>query len=201
MPDLSRDALGLLDSLGIPRAHVIGMSMGGLIAMDMAVKRPEAIASLVLLGTFGKTSPRGDLVQEVRKTLQARLEPHEYFMVLATWMFGPESLGKPGFVEEFVRMQVNNPHPQAPHAFRQLAEGVKNFDMRAKLKDIRQPTLVLVGEEDVMATPSQSRSLAQGIPGAELMILPNLGHFLLMEDPQLLADRICGFLDRMEPVL
>lgn len=70
-----------------------------------------------------------------------------------------------------------------------------------ELKDIRQPTLVLVGEEDIMATPSQSRSLAQGIPDAELIILPNLGHFLLIENPQLLADRICSFLDRMDPVL
>jgi len=198
IPDLTRDALGLLDSLSISRAHVVGMSMGGLIAQDMALQRPEIISGLVLVGSFAKTSARGDLIQETRKMMQKRLSPYEYFLVQATWMFAPDTLSKPGFAEDYARKAADNPHPQAKHAFEQLADGARQFDTRARLKDISRPTLVLVGEEDIMATPSQSRVLAEGIPGAEMVVLPNLGHFLTSEDPKKFADCVDSFLKRVD---
>lgn len=198
IPDLTQDTLGLLDSMSISRTHVVGMSLGGLIGQDMALKRPEIIGGLVLVGSFAKTSPRGDLVQETRKILQKRLEPYEYFLVQATWMFAPDTLGKPGFAEEYARKAASNPHPQAKHAFEQLADGVKQFDLRAKLKDIKKPTRVVVGEEDIMATPSQSRVLAEGIPRAEMVVLSGLGHFLTSEDPKGLAECINDFLKRVD---
>jgi len=198
IPDLTQDALGLLDSLSISRAHIVGMSMGGLIAQEMALQRPGIIGGLVLVGSFAKTSARGDLIQETRKVMQQRLSPYEYFLVQATWMFAPGTLGKPGFAEDFARKAADNPHPQATHAFEQLADGVRQFDTRSRLKDISRPTLVLVGEEDIMATPSQSRVLAEGIPGAEMVVLPKLGHFLTSEDPKAFADCVDRFLKRVD---
>ncbi len=75
IPILSGDSLGLLDSLSITRAHIVGMSMGGLIAQDMALQRPEMIGSLVLAGSFAKTSARGDLIQETRPVQPSIREP------------------------------------------------------------------------------------------------------------------------------
>lgn len=194
IPDLSGDTLALLDSLSIASAHIVGMSMGGLIAQDMALQRPEVVKSLVLMGSFAKTSARGDLVQETRKMMQKRLDPYEYFLVQATWMFGPKTLGKSGFAEAYARKMADNPHPQAPHAFKQLADGVRQFDTREQLKNIHCPTLVIVGEEDIMATPTQSRFLAERIPGAEMVVLPELGHFCLVtEGSKQSADTITDF--------
>ena len=131
--------------------------------------------------------------------LQTRLTPYEYFLVQASWMFGPKTLSKPGFVENYARKMADNPHPQAKHAFEQLADGVANFDTREQLKDIRSPTLVIVGEEDIMATPAQSRVLAEGIPGAELLVLPELGHFCLVtEGSKQFAESVAGFLKRVD---
>ncbi|MFC1909063.1 alpha/beta fold hydrolase [Chloroflexota bacterium] len=79
-----------------------------------------------------------------------------------------------------------------------LAEGILQFDTRDQLKNISQTTLVMVGEEDIMATPSQSRELAEGILGAELVILPNLGHFCTSKDPKGVADRMASFLKRVD---
>lgn len=201
IPDLSRDSLGLLDSLSVTKAHVVGMSMGGLIAQDMALEHPENIKSLVMAGSFAKTSARGDLIQETRKILQKRLDPYEYFLVQATWMFGPETLGKPDFAENYARNMADNPHPQAKHAFDQLADGVARFDTRERLKDINVPSLVVVGEEDIMASPSQSKALAEGIPGAELVVLPKLGHFCLAtEGSKQFADCITSFIKRVDTI-
>jgi len=199
IPDLTQDALGLIDSLSISRPHVVGMSMGGLIAQNMALQRPKAVGCLILVGSFAKTSSRGDLVQETRKILQKCLQPYEYFLVQATWMFGPKTLRKSGFAEKYARTAADNPHPQAKHAFEQLAEGVSQFDTREQLKNISQPTLVLVGEDDIMATPSQSRVLAQGIPGAEMEVLPEMGHFCtVMEGAKELAERVDRFIKRAD---
>jgi len=199
IPILSSDSLGLLDTLSIPEAHVVGMSMGGLIAQDMALQRPEMIKSLVLAGSFAKTSARGDLIQETRKIMQKRLEPYEYFLVQATYMFGPKTLSKPGFAEDYARKMADNPHPQAKHAFDQLADAVPQYDSRKNLKKINCPTLVIVGEEDIMATPSQSRALADGIPGSELTVLPEWGHFCVVtEGAGDFADSMANFFKRVD---
>jgi 3-oxoadipate enol-lactonase len=195
IPDLTMDALNLLDHLSISRTHIVGMSMGGLVAQNVALKRPEIISSLVLVGSFAKTSPRGDLVQETRKMLQKRLAPYEYFLVQATWMFGSKALGRPGFVENYAKEAADNPYPQAKHAFDQLADNVCRFDTREQLKNINKPTLVVVGEEDIMATLSQARVLIEGIPGAEWVILPELGHLCLVtEGAKELVECVTNFL-------
>jgi 3-oxoadipate enol-lactonase len=199
IPDLTQDALGLIEYLSISRPHVVGMSLGGLIAQNMALQRPEAVASLILVGSFAKTSPRGDVVQQTRKFLQRSLQPYEYFLVQATWMFGAKTLARPGFAENYARKAADNPHPQAKHAFDQLAEGVSKFDTREQLKNIRQPTLVLVGEDDIMAVPAQSRVLAQGIPGAEMEVIPEMGHFCLVTvAAKDLAGRVDSFIKRID---
>lgn len=196
--DLTRDTLGLLDRLSISRTHIVGISMGGLIAQSIALQRPEFVGGLVLVGSFAAPSPRLMHVLNSRKFMQRSMERYEYIWALAAWMFGPESLGKLGFVDDFAKKVAGSPHPQALHAFDQLVDGIGQFDARAQLKQIRQPTLVMVGEHDILTTPHQARILVEGIPGAELVVLPGVGHFCHLEDPKGFASRVAGFLKRVE---
>ncbi|MFQ5859947.1 MAG: alpha/beta fold hydrolase [Dehalococcoidia bacterium] len=193
MDDLTRDTLGLLDKLSLSKVHVVGMSMGGMVALNMALERPAVVSSMVLSGSMAAPDPRLMLVLNSRKVMQRRMKRSEYFRALAPWMFGPDTLGRPGFLESFVRERSENPYPQRLQAFGQLVDGIGAFDVRASLGRIRVPTLVLVGEQDILTPPHLSRALAQGIPGAELVVLPGLSHFCASEDPDRFAEQLLRF--------
>lgn len=198
IPDLTRDTLGLLDALSISRTHIVGMSMGGLIAQSIALQRPELVGGLVQVGSFAVANPRVMHVMNSRKLLQRKMERYEYIWALAAWMLGPKALGKPGFADGFARKAADNPHAQALHAFDQLVDGIGQFDGRAQLKQIRQPALVMVGEHDILTTPQQAKDLAEGITGAELVVLPDVGHFCHLEDPKGFTRPIDSFLKSLD---
>jgi 3-oxoadipate enol-lactonase len=199
IPDLTRDTLSLLDKLSISHTHIIGMSMGGLIAQSIALQEPERVGGLVLVSSFAAPCPRLMHVLNSRKFLQKKMDRHEYTWALAAWMLGPASIGKPGFVDAFAKKAADNPYPQAQHAYDQLVDGIGQFDSRAQLEQIRQPTLVMVGEHDVLTTPHQAKALAEGITGAELVVLPDVGHSCHLEDPHGFTDRIDRFLKNLDP--
>ncbi len=198
IPDLARDTMGLLDRLSISRAHVVGCSMGGMVAQVMALQRPELVAGLVILGSMASRDHRSAHVIKTRSFLQRRLNRYEYSLTVAAWFFGPEALAKPGYAEDWARKEAEKPHPQALYAFDQLVDGIGQFDVRAQLKNIHQPTLVTVGEQDILTPPYQSRIIAESIPGAELVVLPGVGHFCITEDPRGFADRVASFLKRVD---
>ena len=165
MPDLTRDTLGLFKKLSITRTHIVGMSMGGMVALNIALEQPGVAASIVLAGS------------------------------MAAWMYSSKTLGTPGLVDGFAQRAADNPHPKALHAYRQLVDGIERYDVRASLGKISVPTLVMVGEEDILTPVHLSRELAAGIPGAELVELPGLGHFGVAEDPDAFVAPIARFLD------
>jgi pimeloyl-ACP methyl ester carboxylesterase len=196
--DMMEDTVGLLDKLSIPQAHVVGCSMGGRIAQLMALRKPERVAGLVLMGSTVTRDPRSFHVQKTRSFLQRRLSRYEYSLVVASWFFGPKALAQPGFAEEWAKKEAKKLHPQSLHAFNQILAGGAKLNLREELKNIRKPTLVMVGEDDILTPPYQSRIIAENIPGAELLILPEVGHFCVLEDPRGSADPIAGFLKRVD---
>ena len=196
--DIAADTLALMDGLGIERAHLFGWSLGGMVAQWIALEHPERIRGMVLAGSMAKADARMMHILRTRKLMQRRMKPQEYFTVLASFMYGAKVLAQPEFVRGYVRRAANNPHPQALHAFDQLVEGIGAFDSRSRLRRIKTPTLVLVGEEDILTTPERSRELAKGIPGAELEILPGVSHFCGTEDPKRVATLTHRFLARVD---
>jgi len=198
MSDLTRDTIGLLEALSISRAHIVGMSMGGLVAQNIALQQPERVLGLVLLGSFAAGDARLNHVLASRKSMMKRMTRYEYFWAIAAWMFGLKSLERPAFIDGFAKMAASNPHPQSLRAFSQLVDGIAEFDNRAHLKEIRKPTLVMVGEQDILTPPRLSRALAEGIPGAELEIVPGVGHLCISEDTKGVADRLLRFFKRVD---
>ena len=198
IPDLTQDTLGLLDKLSISQVHIVGISMGGMIAQSIALRQPEIVTSLVLVGSLAAPDPRLTHVLNSRKLMQKTMKRYEYIWALAAWMFGIDALGKPGFVDDFAKKADENPYPQSLHAFNQLADGIGQFDTRAQLKKISQPTLVMVGEQDILTPLYLSQILAENIPGAELVVLPGVGHFCATEDPKGFANHVASFLNRVD---
>jgi pimeloyl-ACP methyl ester carboxylesterase len=202
MPELAADAVGLLDELGIASAHVYGVSMGGMIAQEVALRFPERVRGLVL----GCTSPGGP--RAVRPTVR------ELRAVAAAAAGAPRSpvdstLAAVLFSERFRRDEPERAHFLLEHFRRHLpaAQGVAAqllasvfHDTVSRLDQVQAPTLVLHGERDVMAPLGNARMLAERIPNAELAIVPGAGHAYALERPDVSFNLFASWYARHAPI-
>jgi pimeloyl-ACP methyl ester carboxylesterase len=189
---LARDALGLLDHLGIRRAHVIGFSLGGMIAQVMALEAPERVASLTLMATrsgerdlpgpgpqfaaiFAAPPPR-DAAEYVEANVRA------WALMRPAWVDAEEDLRDRARAERAARRAPLCPEGGA----RQFLAAATAPGRRARLASVSAPTCVIQGDSDPLAPLVCGEDLARAIPGAKLKVIENMGHTL----PKALHGRI-----------
>ncbi len=181
--DMASDTLGLMDALGIDRAHIVGASMGGMIAQIIAAERPVRVKSLVsLISTSGNPSLPGPEPKVLRALIRRRRRSNPARAVKETMEF-LRLIGSPGFPtsESELRSKVERSIGRCycPQGFtRQLLAVLTAADRRPMLRRIRAPTLVLHGAEDPFVPPAAAKDTAANIPGARLRIIPGMGHDL-----------------------
>ena len=193
--DHAADVVALLDRLGVEWAAVVGLSMGGYIAIQLLARAPERIRAVVLADTMG----RGD-GDERRQARAAQAEVirsdglDAFANLVLPRMFAPSVFSeRPALVERFRRTITG----QRPHAVIAALQGLASRpDMLGALARVDVPALVLVGSEDAATTPDDSRELASVIRGAELVVLPGAGHMSCWEDPAGFNAAVRDFLDR-----
>jgi 3-oxoadipate enol-lactonase len=202
MPELAADAARLLDALGVSSAHVLGVSMGGMVAQELAIRFPERVRGLIL----GCSTPGGP--RAVRPTL-GELWALGAGAAGATREPGRPWLGPAVFSPQFRREQPEGArellrhfaaHRAPPHgALAHLLASVYH-DTVSRLHHIQAPTLVVHGELDAMAPLANARILARDIPDAELAIIPRAGHAFALERPRESRDLLVEWLDRRGPI-
>ncbi len=180
LEDMAADGVGLLDHLGIEQAHVIGASMGGMIAQTMAARHPDRVLSLVSMMSntgarwSGQPSPR--LYHVLLKTPPRDREAYKDH---AVWVFS--RIGSPGFerddadLRRIAGMSYDRGINPAG-SLRQLAAIIASGDRTPLLRTITAPTLVIHGTKDRLVPPSGGRATARAIPGARLLLIEGLGH-------------------------
>jgi len=182
LDDLADDAAGLIDALGTERAHVIGASMGGMIAQTMATRHPDRVLSLVSIMSstghrrHGQPSPR---IYDV--FLKRAPRDPEAYAEHTVKLF--RRIGSQGFERDEGELRQRaqaglRRGGSAAGVGRQLAAVLASGDRTEQLRSIQAPTLVIHGDRDPMINPSGGRATARVIPGAELMIIEGMGHDL-----------------------
>jgi pimeloyl-ACP methyl ester carboxylesterase len=194
MDDLVGDALAVLDSAGEESAHVVGVSMGGMIAQHLALDHPERVRSLALCCTHpGGRRPGGRPWRMMASiALRPLLGPGGTFKIVAPVLYSERTrVEHPDRLEADIRMRAEDLTP--PHTAVGQAAAIARHDSRERLRDLRMPVLVVHGEEDRLVSPEAGRDLARLIPGAELRIVPHAGHLLGTDAEQETADALLGF--------
>jgi pimeloyl-ACP methyl ester carboxylesterase len=193
---MADDAAALLHHLRIGRAHVLGASMGGTIAQELAFRHPRLVRSLTLLCTWTEADARFLHTVEAWMSLAYRVPIEErYRYVVYPWIFSPEFLAKKENIETAFQRAIAYPHQTKAEAIERQARGILAWNgTRAKrLAGIRVPTLVMVGKDDILTPPAFSRALAKRIPRARLVVLPG-GHGFFLENADHVNRTILRFL-------
>ncbi len=201
IPQMAADTAGLLQALEVPKAHIFGISMGGMVAQELALGYPELVGALIL----GCTSPGGnnaagkDQLQEdieaVRATNGTDMADLEWFSEFLKRLWTDEALAKSeSQLQDFVLSMIRFP-PSTRGLHRQI-DAVSAHDTYDRLPRIGQPTLVITGDEDSLIDPGNSDILAERIPGAELRVFPGLKHAFHLEQPDQVNSVIIDFIGR-----
>jgi pimeloyl-ACP methyl ester carboxylesterase len=189
--ELADDALAVMDAAGFETAHVLGISMGGMVAQQVALKAPERLRTL----TLGCTYPGGDgssliAPEDAGPLLEAMGSGNLDRVINAMYEvnLSPGFRADPGNFEPFKTMATSLPARQ--RTVQMQIQAVAGHDTQAHLAEIEAPTLVIHGTEDKMIPVGNGKLIASLIPGAELEIFDGVGHLFWWEEPEGSAELI-----------
>ena len=173
---LSDDAAALLHALGIKQAHVVGWSMGGNVAQELALRHPEKVGALVLMSSFMKIPDRSRFALDVLiHSVREGASMETFRMMIQAWCSTQAAFeGKRASWNK----EATGDHLLSVEGFARQKTALDGFDTRNRAWEIALPTLVVHGTEDVMVPPQFGLDLASQIPGSEVHRVVGAGHFL-----------------------
>ena len=189
LDDLVDDLVALLDEVGAERAHVAGLSLGGMTAMRLAVREPARVDRLALLCTSAKTDPQGFLDRAVaaRSAGTASFAP----TVVGRWLTPDHAAAHPELVARLEAMIAGSDD----EGYAACCEVVATMDLREDIRTINAPTLVISGWEDPALPPEHQKLIADSIPGAELVTVSPGAHLANLEQPLQVTGALLGHFD------
>jgi 3-oxoadipate enol-lactonase/4-carboxymuconolactone decarboxylase len=191
--DLAADLKGLLDAVGAARAHVVGLSLGGMTAQAFALNNPGAVASLTLIATAAHL-PTRDFWNQRAALVRREGMASVVDILVPRWFTEPFRAQATAAVEQ-TRSDLL---ASEPRGYARCCEAIGAMDLRPRISGIAAPTLAIAGAQDPVTTPAMLEEIRALIPGAELTVLPGAAHLVSVERPDALAAHIGLFLDTIE---
>jgi pimeloyl-ACP methyl ester carboxylesterase len=188
---MASDAAAVLDAAGVERAHICGMSMGGMIAQEFALQYPQRVRSLIL----GCTAPGGpNAVQAEREVIQLLLaprgNPEEMAKAITPYIYDP---GTPDARKE-EDLAVRRPWFPTAEGYLAQLQGIMAWEAYSRLPQIAAPALVIHGESDRLVPPENGRRIAARIPNTELVMIPHASHIFPTDQTEAAHRIILDFL-------
>ena len=192
---LAGDAIALLDSLGINKAHVSGLSLGSCIAQELVLARPDRVGTLQLHGTWGRAHGYAARKFEAQIRLLEILDLESFYEINVLWFLTPEFMN---LHPQRVRSQIASIVAAAPSKQGLIAQYRADLEHDAldRLPQVQVPTLVTVGTFDVAVPLFYAREVQRSIPESELVCFPGGGHLHNMEHPEEFNRTTLEFLQR-----
>jgi len=189
--ELARDVLDLLDDLGIDRIPVMGRSMGGMIAQELALLAPERVSRLVLVSTTGRCDPHlRELFKLWAELAESGAPPELRHRSTLLWCLSPATVQAPE-IQSYLSARIRS---DRPHDYAVQSRACASHDALDRLRGLRIPTLVVCGENDRFMPTPHSRALAAAIPRSRLRCIPGVGHLAYLEAPDRFAAEVLEFL-------
>lgn len=179
---MAADVAGLMDALGIRRAHICGASMGGMIAQELVLRHPDRVRTLGLHCTTAGIDAYGRFLIDTLIAVKARGDREEYVRAVMPWILCRKTMvERPEFVRFWIERALAYPYPIGLEGLSRQADAIRGHDTRARLGEIRVPTLITTGTEDILVPPVSSRDLHARVPGSELAAIEDAGHLHFIE--------------------
>jgi 3-oxoadipate enol-lactonase len=194
LEQLADDAKALFDAVGARDVHWVGLSMGGMIGQTLALKYPGTLKSLVLADTTSRYAPEAapQWAERIRiaesQGMDALTEP-----TIGRWFTAGFRAAKPERVKQVAESIRSTPVP----GYVGCCNAIPKIDLTARLKEIKLPALVIVGEQDPGTPVAMARAIQENLPGAELVIIPNAAHLSNIERPEAFNRALGAFYDRI----
>jgi pimeloyl-ACP methyl ester carboxylesterase len=192
---MSDDVAGLMDALDLKCAHVLGISMGGMIAQEVALRHPGRVRGLIL----GCTHCGGRRAVRAEKEIGEIFSRYAYTgsveagMEMAGCLFTKQTMTeRPEVVSRY--RDVSSRFPVDPDVLKKQFKAIQCHDACGKVRAIRTPTLVITGGDDVLIPPENSKILADEIPEAKLEVIPGGGHQFIIEKEDVFNRKVIEFL-------
>lgn len=181
--DMADDVAALLQSLVQLPAHIIGLSLGGMIAQELALRHPDRVRSLLLVGSAARADAWFLGVQDLLALLRMQsTDAGAFFAALLPWLMSYRFFEEPDHVERLKVLVNEAPYPQrAEGCFRQIG-AIRGLNTLDRLAELRCPVLAATGADDILVPARYGQQIAERVPNGRFVLLPNVGHSPPLED-------------------
>lgn len=182
---MAHDIFSLCEALKIKSAHFIGNSMGGHLVQMLAYHYPTLIKKLIISNSAISIKSAFRVYLSAHYELMKANAPIEPLLkIMLAWCFSGQYLAQPGRLDDLIRLAQQNPYPFTITGFEGQFAAISAFDSSKWLKEIKAPTLIVTGDQDIILLPALSKKLAAEIPHAQFHCFENCGHIPHIEYPQ-----------------
>ena len=193
---MADDCISLIRHLNLSSVHLLGHSMGGFIALDCAIRYPDSVSKLILVGTSAFNSERNNaLFSDWVSYPESGMKDALWFRNIFYWIFTRHFFDDAKALESAVRLASEYPYPQTKIAFKNQVHTIKEFNCLKDLSQIKSETLVLFGKEDLLFPPKESSKILRAIPWVDFTLIKHAAHSVQTEQPKAFINRIQAFLD------
>jgi len=198
VPQMAEDAAGLMRAIGVEKAHVFGISMGGMIAQELVLNHPQQVQGLVLgctnCGPGHSIAVAAQTIAQFGQVMQLPVQERiqRYWEITVTPEFMEE---RSDFLRRIIELGMATPTPI--ETFGMQFGAVQSFDTYDRLPQIKSPTLILQGDHDILIPAENAEILHARIPGSQVRIIGGTGHCFFWEEPAEVVEEVVGFLSKV----
>lgn len=194
--EMASDVIGLMDFMHISSAHIIGHSMGGYIAQQIAIQYPERVNKLVLESTAPFSSARNiGLFRNFYESWRSGIDMELWLQQFFYWILSQKSIEDKKFFNSLIKYTLDYPYPQPLKGFLGQINAIEKFNVMDQLNKIVAETLIVIGEEDILIKPKEAELLYQGITHASYPnYMEKAGHTAHLEASKAFVNSVLGFL-------